>query len=358
MKREFLQLADTYDAKKHGVAGWFLSEKLDGMRALWDGGVSRGKPCREVPWANTEKHARFVVQPTATGLWTRYGQPIHAPDWFLNQLPPCILDGELYAGRGMFQHVISVTKKHQPIDSEWKDIRYNAFDSPNPFVVFAPGTINNTNFKKTIPVVDKYMFSGMAGTGVGDTFQSRLKFLYKVHSNWSGNTWHVHDQEQLPFKTADAVEQMEQWLKNIVEAGGEGVILKSPSNLWLPERCHDMLKHKAWHDAEGTVTGYTWGRETDKGSKLLGMMGALILMQDNGKRLEISGFTDAERQMAWYAPAGVEASVQAYGSLHPGKECADHVHNPKFPRGTRITYQYRELTNDGVAKEARYWRQA
>src|SRR4051812_13731200 len=51
-RREFLQLADTYDAEKHDIAGFYISEKLDGTRCFWDGGISRGEPTASVPWAN------------------------------------------------------------------------------------------------------------------------------------------------------------------------------------------------------------------------------------------------------------------------------------------------------------------
>lgn len=365
-KREFLQLAHTYSQKKYGVAGWFLSEKLDGMRALWDGGCTRDMPASEVPFANIEKHARFVVQPLATGLWSRYGQVIHAPGWFLDALPPVILDGELYAGRGQFQHVVSTVKRHEPIDSMWAKITYSVFDAPRADEVFADGLINNTNFKKTfkdvvskVAVLDQPLrFSG---------FASRYKWLLALRQRFGFQveTWQLHVQYQLPFKTSDALLAIDKELDEIVMLGGEGVILKSPSNLWVPERCHTMLKHKAIHDAEGTVTGYTWGRETDKGSKLLGLMGALIIQQDNGRRLELSGFTDEERQMAWnpsykgsWAGFNLEETIQEYGSRHPGQECTENVKNLMFPRGSRITYKYRELTDDGVAKEARYWRKA
>ena len=53
MKREYVQLAHVFDSKKHSPAGWYASEKLDGQRAWWDGGVSRGMPAAQVPYANT-----------------------------------------------------------------------------------------------------------------------------------------------------------------------------------------------------------------------------------------------------------------------------------------------------------------
>jgi hypothetical protein len=85
LRREFLQLADHYDASKSKVAGWFISEKLDGTRCFWDGGVSRGVPTEEVPWASVidpktgKKKAK--IKPVATGCgaatairsWPRIG---------------------------------------------------------------------------------------------------------------------------------------------------------------------------------------------------------------------------------------------------------------------------------------------
>ena len=364
-KREFLQLAHTYSGKKHGIAGWYMSEKLDGMRCLWDGGFTRGMLCSNVPFANVEKHNRFVVKPVATGLWTRYGQPIHAPAAFLDRLPPVILDGELYAGRNMFQHVVSACKKHEPIDSEWDRISYQVFDVPRSDEVFADGVINNINFKKIFKGIDVPVFD-QPSSNCG--FASRIKWVETVKARWGlKGAWNIHKQHQLPFSSAEAVAAMEAFLDEVLSKGGEGLILKSPNCLWLPERCHTMLKYKPYLDAEGTVIGYTWGKETDKGSKLLGLMGNLILMQDNGMRLELSGFTNEERKMTFLdgyhydgtpgnVAGGQDASGQ--GSLHPGEPVAKHIHNPKFPLRSRITYKYRELTDDGVAKEARYWRKA
>ena len=62
-KNEFLMLAHKYDVNKHHVDGWFISEKLDGMRCMWDGGVTCGLEKTEVPWANCTKDARYVTIP-------------------------------------------------------------------------------------------------------------------------------------------------------------------------------------------------------------------------------------------------------------------------------------------------------
>jgi ATP-dependent DNA ligase len=39
-KREFLMLAHKHEGQN--ILGWLYSEKLDGMRCFWDGGITRG----------------------------------------------------------------------------------------------------------------------------------------------------------------------------------------------------------------------------------------------------------------------------------------------------------------------------
>lgn len=83
--------------------GWLIAEKLDGIRATWDG----------------------------TNLISRNGNTFPAPDWFLAALPAGVaLDGELYIGRGQFRATLSTVKKKMPVDSEWQRLRYHVFDAP------------------------------------------------------------------------------------------------------------------------------------------------------------------------------------------------------------------------------------
>ena len=147
-KREFLQLADHYDPRKHDVAGWFVSEKLDGTSCFWDGGLTRGLPTEQVPWASIidpktgEKKAK--VKPVSTGLWSRYGNPIMAPDWWLNQLPCCPLDGELWAGRGKFQLCRSICGGDTP-DERFDKIVFAVYSTPPLGAIFGTGEIKNAN---------------------------------------------------------------------------------------------------------------------------------------------------------------------------------------------------------------------
>lgn len=96
-----LMLAERYRAGMP-LAGWWVSEKYDGLRGYWDG----------------------------KRLWTRGGEPIAAPAWFTAPLPATPMDGELWAGRGRFEQAVSTVRNRTPDDKAWREIRFMVFDLP------------------------------------------------------------------------------------------------------------------------------------------------------------------------------------------------------------------------------------
>ena len=84
------------------------------------------------------------IKPVATGLWSRYGNPIMAPDWWLNQLPCCPLDGELWAGRGKFQLCRSICGGDTP-DERFDKIVFAVYSTPPLGAIFSTGEIKNAN---------------------------------------------------------------------------------------------------------------------------------------------------------------------------------------------------------------------
>ncbi len=95
-----LLLAESWD-NKQDVTGWWISEKLDGVRAYWDG-------------------KQFI---------SREGNVYLAPDWFTAGLPSTPLDGELWMDRKSFQKTISIVRRQDKPDT-WDQIRYLVFDAP------------------------------------------------------------------------------------------------------------------------------------------------------------------------------------------------------------------------------------
>jgi len=321
-RREFLQLAHTWDPSKHGIAGWYVSEKYDGMRAYWDGGISRGIISYRVPYANTLKDACPRV---STGLWSRYGKVISAPDYFLDSLPRIPLDGELYLGKGSFQQLVSIVKRHQP-DDRWKNVKYIIFDIPGDAEMFQDGRLTSPNFKTEFVNLHTKI-ERPNGSEIVRRFTQTLSIMKHFVSPYD-DTIEVAKQYRLPLQTDRAIDELMARMDNVILAGGEGLILRKPESIWTPQRTHHLLKVKRFYDSEAMATGVNPGK-----GKLEGLMGSLIVFW-KGKTFELSGFTDRER------------SLTASGE------------SKFFPPGTLVTFKYRELTTDGIPKEARYLREA
>ena len=96
-----LQQASVYTGKE-SIAGWLMSEKLDGIRGVW----------------------------TGARLTTRKGVAIHAPQWFTADFPPFALDGELWRRQGDFAFVQNTVMDDQPSPA-WREITYNIFEVPD-----------------------------------------------------------------------------------------------------------------------------------------------------------------------------------------------------------------------------------
>jgi DNA ligase-1 len=94
-------LAQKY-SDKFDPAQYLVSEKLDGVRALWDG-----------------QQLRF-----------RSGRKISAPAWFTAQFPKHAMDGELWMGRHQFERLSAAVRKLEPLDVEWKNISYQLYELP------------------------------------------------------------------------------------------------------------------------------------------------------------------------------------------------------------------------------------
>lgn len=251
-------------------------------------------------------------------------------------------------------------RSHTPDDNKWQDTALAVFDSPSLSVVFADRLINNVFYKKRFQKIIAWILDRDRGDLLFDEepFYKRLGFL---RNNLQSNaTVYLHQQDQLPASRPKAEELISRRMTEVVEAGGEGLMFRESISFWRPERTYSLLKHKPFSDMEGTVVGYVWGEETDKGSKLLGLMGSCTVRLDSGVTFDLSGFTEAERRMWARDPSMPESdryeSARLCGTANPGQRVAEEFENPKFPRGTRITFKYRELTRDGLPKEARYFR--
>lgn len=96
-----LLLAETYQ-QGTALESYWISEKLDGVRAYWDGET----------------------------LQSRQGNEFNVPDWFTEGFPEQALDGELWMGRQRFAELSAAVRRYTPDPEEWRRIRFMVFDLP------------------------------------------------------------------------------------------------------------------------------------------------------------------------------------------------------------------------------------
>ncbi len=84
-------------------ADFLLSEKLDGVRAYWNG----------------------------QQFYFRSGRVINAPAWFTADFPKHELDGELWMGRASFDKLSAIVRRQSAQDAEWRQVQYCLFESPH-----------------------------------------------------------------------------------------------------------------------------------------------------------------------------------------------------------------------------------
>ena len=229
--------------------GWWLSEKLDGVRAYWDG-------------------KQFI---------SRLGNAYLAPEWFIEGLPEFPLDGELFAGRGRFQHAVSVARRMDKGEG-WKSLAYVVFDAP----------------------------------ALGHGFEDRIRHL---EDHFGARP--VAQTRVLEHRVCAGVDDLHVELRRVEGLGGEGVMLRRPGSRYVAGRSDTLLKVKSFLDTEARVIGHQAGT-----GKHQGRVGALQVELPNGTRFKVgTGMSDAERESP---PALGEIITVRYQELTDGGV-------PRFP---------------------------
>jgi len=206
-------------------AKYLVSEKYDGVRAVWDGKVLRFRSGRVVP----------------------------APLWFIAKLPQQPLDGELWLARGRFDALSGIVRKTEPLDDEWRQIKYMIFELPE-----APST-----------------------------FAERAERIREIVAQTKWPQLIAVEQ----FRVANRA-LLKKKLDEVVRGGGEGLMLHLADAAYVTGRSDALLKLKPLQDAEAEVLEHVPGK-----GKYLGMLGALRVRAADGKSFLIgTGFTDAVRK--------------------------------------------------------------
>jgi len=255
--------------------GWWVSEKFDGYRAIWNG-------------------KEFV---------SRQNNVYHVPDWFSALMPPSIsLDGELWMGRERFQKC-GLFKKKTPITKDWinAQVIYKVFDLPSSTKHFEDRMID---LQKIVRERCECMLELKIP---GEIIKIRCPLMLTEHTK------------------VESAKHLDLIFTEVVENGGEGVMIRKPKSLYENKRSNTLLKYKQLYDTECKIIGFKMG--TGKYTGLLGSF-KCQLIEGIKKDFYVSGMTDDVRRN--------------YLTTHP--------------IGTIITINYNETTENGIPRHPRYLR--
>lgn len=235
------------------ITEYLVSEKLDGVRGVWDG----------------------------KQLLTRTGRAIIVPDWFINKFPDYPLDGELWMGRGTFEQMSGLARRKIAVEKEWHKVIFMVFDFPQ----------NEVDFGKRYQIFEKKL--------------ANVSPYLKV----------------IKQKQVSSLDELDIWFEQVVNLGGEGLMLHHQTSFYIAGRNRDLIKLKPLYDAEATVIEHLPGK-----GKFNGLLGALLVETPKGLRFKIgTGFTLEDRR-----------------------------HPPEV--GAMVTYQYSGLTQKGTPRFASFLR--
>jgi len=200
--------------------GWWVSEKLDGIRAIW----------------------------TGQELMSRNGNKIYAPEWFIKDFPQDItLDGELYIGRNRFNLTQTVVMDRHMSRVGWEKVKYYVFDVPDA-----------TNL-----------------------VYEEVQILLREEIKEKTESKYLRVIEQTKIQDLDHLLEKQ---KELVKEGAEGTMLRQPNSKYYVGLTSSLLKFKTQMDKTndertgetkmvhllddiGIITGYKYdyNKKTDDG---------------------------------------------------------------------------------------------
>ncbi|KAL7416783.1 hypothetical protein BDY24DRAFT_378239 [Mrakia frigida] len=240
-----LLLAQSYkfDGSGPDPTGYWMSEKLDGIRGYWDGKT----------------------------LVSRIGNVFPAPDWFLNKFPKDLdLDGEIYLGRGAFSEASSIVRSYN--SPRWNELTYKAFDIPS----------STRPFEERLALLHERF-----GAPTGSLFGGGENSYYGKLEGRRDSVIEV-----LEHVRCEGREHVAEMLEETQRVEGEGLMLRKPKSLYKRTRSTDLLKVKTFFDAEALLISYVDGK-----GKYTGITGSLKCEMACGSTFSVgSGMTDVDRK--------------------------------------------------------------
>lgn len=180
---------------------WYMSEKFDGIRAIWTG---------EKIITRSNREFNYI------------------PQKFMDKLPKGLpLDGEFFVPGKPFSYfsAMSVKKEYDP---KWNEVVYMVFDIPT----------NGMLFKDRLNLLNKL-----------DIYNNVVKKVEFIKVDDIDKSLNIVDE----------------YFNILTENGGEGIMLINEENLYEQKRTKDLLKYKKENEAECIVVDYLEGTNKYKG---------------------------------------------------------------------------------------------
>ena len=344
---KILKAEDANKRPSKKIKGWMMSEKLDGLRWVWDG-------------------SHFIT--------TSGSIPFYVPGWVKELMPIGVpLDGELWFERDGFNEIVGISNtkpggkySQKDLDFKWLSFSFNVFDVP----------ALSERFEKRIDILKEVV-------------QLREEFWPEIRKKYFKILKKIDPDKFKPFKKLECplrfVEQIKikdedhlaEYFTKIVELNGEGLIVRDHKSFYENGRRPKIaLKYKKQADAEAIIIDVL---PTDKeGSRLdylvngpdgaeYQAMGKILCKLTDSQGIPIkhsdgndvifkigTGFSDEQRENYCnpdsehfiFNPVTEQSAIITFGYMEFNKENG----KPRLPRFHRVR-QPISKSNDGKKKE-------
>ena len=230
-----VQLANKFDENKHDIKGWYINQKLDGLRAYFQNGK----------------------------LYTRQGKLIIGFDHIVKELNLLankfnleVIDGELYSKDLDFNTIQGYVMRNKNINEEHKkQIKFHCF------------AVVSNNIKNTSQMIN-----------ILNKFKS-LNLEYVI---------------PLDYYKIESLNELKQYHELFLSQGYEGTMLRHPVNYYTYGRSNDLLKYKTFKEDDFECIKINIGKisiQKDGKEKEIETVTSIVVQKDNVVSEVGSGFS-------------------------------------------------------------------
>lgn len=329
------------------LQGYVVSEKLDGVRALWDG----------------------------ANLKSRSGKAFSPPKCWIENLPDFALDGELFIARGKFEEVLSVVSKgdsqcEECKCEEWSKVGYFIFDVPqanqksnakSSADSSAESSAKSYTLLERLALLESWLENRANKTNKAKTTEGKNSADLDNPKDGKNPILHIIPQESVPSQEA-----LQKKLKEVEKLGGEGLVIRKNNAPYERFRTTNAMKLKSYSDTECVVVAHNQGK--GKFSHALGSLtceslpltsSAATKSAKNTKNADSTQPTSIDSALPNKIKDSTD-SAQSTPLTFPthsrkirfkiGSGFSDKDRAAPPPIGTIITYKYYGLTKNGLPR--------